>query len=55
MKLRLIHRLRSRLRAPRWLEELDAEQRRTLIRNLRGLVESKRTLERQITETAPRR
>ena len=55
MKLRLVERLRNRFRPPRWVEELSAEQRRTLIRNLRGLVESKRTLEKQITEAAPRR
>ena len=55
MKLRLLEKLRSRARRPAWVERLNAEQRRTLVSNLRCLVESKRTLDRQITGSVPRR
>jgi hypothetical protein len=54
MKLRLLERLRSRRRPPAWVDDLTPEQRRLLARNLRELVESKRSIEQRITAASPR-
>jgi len=53
MSLRFLFRRRQqRANAPKWLERLDPDERRRLVRNLRRLVESKAELERALNENA---
>ena len=53
MNLRfLFRRRRSRSSTSKWVERLDPDERRRLVRNLRRLVESKAELERSLNENA---
>lgn len=52
MNLRFLFRRKPRRPASKWVERLDPDERRRLVRNLRRLVESKAELERALNENA---
>ena len=52
--MRLRFWFRRKLKKKSWVKRLSGDQRRKLARNLRDLTESKNSLDRRLTETAPR-